>query len=182
MRVLGLMSLIWLGLVPACAHRAAPAGTSAGLATGAAAHDAGLANGLYAVLRESSTADSARVDAPGSAVLVYDRKYTDADPAVPPTWVALDTARFVPLILSGPPDAKKDGRGWTMLEVTLASEQVRPLEEFTRAHLGGRVAIVLGGEVISEHKVRAVVEGGKLQITRCGDNACDVLRVKLAGR
>jgi preprotein translocase subunit SecD len=66
-----------------------------------------------------------------------------------------------------------------MLSVTLSREQVKPLEDFTRAHLGGSVAILLDGEVISKHKVRAVVEGGRLQITRCGDNACDVLLAKL---
>jgi hypothetical protein len=138
-----------------------------------------LADGVYAVLRESSSPDSARVDAAGSIVLLYDQKYSEADQGGPPEYLAIDTNSFVPLILEGAPDATKDGRGFTLLSVTLARDQVKPLEEFTRAHLGGKVAVVLDGEVISKHKVRSVIEGGKVQITRCGDNACDVLRAKL---
>jgi preprotein translocase subunit SecD len=174
-RILVFAAALWPTL--SCApHRSAgnrPSGADGRLG-------AGLQNGIYSVLREAGTPDSARVGAPGSVVLTYDRKYTDAETTTPPTYVALDTTVCVPLILSAPPDARKDGRGWTMLSVTLAKDQVKPLEDFTRAHLGGRVAIVLDGEIISEHKVRAVIEHGQLQITRCGDNACDVLRAKLA--
>jgi hypothetical protein len=137
------------------------------------------ANGFYAVTARASTADSARAASPGSAVLVYDQKYTAVDPNVTPEYVAIDTTFFVPLILDGPPEARPDGRGWTMLSVSLAGDQVKPLEDFSRAHLGGRVAIVIGGEIISMHKVREVLTGGKVQITRCVDNACQVLYTKL---
>ncbi len=169
------LALLWM--TPACTRNPTPKG---GPATQTEHAAAALPNGLYAVIREASTPDSARLEGPGHTVAVYDRKYTDADLTTPPAYLALDTTTYVPLILSGPPDARKDGRGWTMLSVTLSREQVKPLEDFTRAHLGGRVAILLDGEVVSMHKVRAVVEGGQLQITRCGDNACDVLLAKLA--
>lgn len=139
----------------------------------------GLSDGVYAVLQEAASPESARVDAPGSIVLVYDRKYSDSDKGTPPEYLAIDTGSFVPMILEGSPVARKDDRGFTLLSVTLARDQVKPLEEFTRTHLGGRVAIILDGEVVSMHKVRSVIEGGKLQITRCGDNACDVLFSKL---
>ncbi len=168
--------LAQLWLTPSCTRNSTPKERSSTRSE----HEAtALPNGLYAVIREASMPDSARLEGPGHSVVVYDRKYTDADPATPPEYLALDTESYVPLVLSGPPDARKDGRGWTMLSVTLSHEQVKPLEDFTRAHLGGTVAILLDGEVISKHKVRAVVEGGQLQITRCGDNACDVLLAKL---
>jgi hypothetical protein len=111
--------------------------------------------------------------------LLYDRKYSESDKNQPPKYVALDTSFFVPLVLAGPPDARKDDRGWTLLSVTLAREQVKSLENFTRAHLGGTVATVVGGEIVTMHKVRTVIQDGRAQITRCQDDACQVLLVKL---
>jgi hypothetical protein len=35
------------------------------------------------------------------------------------------------------------------------------------------------GEIVTLHKIRTVVTGGKLQITRCTDDACVVIRAKL---
>lgn len=139
-----------------------------------------LANGVYAVVREGLTRDEVRIEKFSCAVLVYDRKYSDADKNEPPRYVALDTSSFVPLVLAGPPDAQKDDRGWTSLSVALAREHVRTLEEFTRVHLGGKVAIVIGGEVITIHKVQTVIQDGRARLTRCGDDACKTLLLKLA--
>ncbi len=139
-----------------------------------------LENGVYAVLREGLTRAAAEAGKAQHAVLVYDQKYSDADKEEPPRYVSLDTSFFVPLILAGPPDAHKDDRGRTLLNVTLAPEHVKTLEEFTRAHLEGRVAIVIGGDIVTMHKVRSVIRDGKAQITRCGDDACKTLLLKLA--
>ncbi len=140
-----------------------------------------LRNGVYAVLKEAPAAEQAQVKGVNHAVLLYDRKYSETDRNQPAKYVAIDTASFVPLVLAGPPDAKTDDRGWTLLSVKLAREHVKTLEDFTRAHLNGTVAIVLGGEIITLHKVRSVITGGDVQITRCYDNACQVLRAKLTG-
>jgi hypothetical protein len=82
--------------------------------------------------------------------------------------------------LAGPPNAQRDDRGWTSLNVTLAPQHVKALEHFTRAHLDSVVAIVIDGEIITMHKVRTVIEDGKAQITRCSDDACRSLLLKLA--
>jgi hypothetical protein len=138
-----------------------------------------IANGVYAVLNEGKTPKEARNVKGSPAVLVYDGRYTDSSQVQNPSYVAVDTSFFVPLIIEGAPDAQKDGRGHTMLGVALKKQYTKVLEDFSRAHLNGRIAIVLGGEVISMHKVRSVITGGKFQITRCYDNACDVLQSKL---
>jgi len=139
-----------------------------------------LVNGVYAVLREGLTRAEVQTEKRPHVVLVYDRKYSDADRDRPPQYVALDTSFFVPLVLSGQPDAQRDDRGWTLLKVTLARQHVKTLEDFTRAHLGGRMAIVIDGEIITMHKVRAVIKDGRAQITRCSDDACRTLLLKLA--
>jgi len=136
-------------------------------------------NGVYAVLRDAPTWTKAQDRDTACAVLPYDHKYTDSTPGEPLRYIALDPTSFVPLILEGNPDATKDTGGKTILSVTLKKEYADALENFTRAHLGGKVAIVLDGEIVTIHKVRSIISGGKLQITRCSDNACDVLRAKL---
>jgi len=72
-----------------------------------------------------------------------------------------------------------DGQGKSILSVSLARKNVERTEAFTRAHLGGKVAMVIDGEIVTLHKIRSVITGGKLQITRCTDNACEVIRAKL---
>ncbi|HEY1205815.1 MAG: hypothetical protein ABSH46_12505 [Bryobacteraceae bacterium] len=144
-----------------------------------AADPRSLANGVYAVLREGLTRAEAQTEKRPHVVLVYDRKYSDADKDRPPEYVALDTSFFVPLVLAGQPDAQRDDQGWTLLNITLARQHVKTLEDFTRAHLDGRIAIVIDGEIITMHKVRSVIKDGKAQITRCSDDACRTLLLKL---
>lgn len=139
-----------------------------------------LANGVYAVLREGRDREEVRSDKQGNDVLIYDRKYSVEDKNERPKYLALDTSSFVPLILAGRPDTYKDDRGWTALEITLAPQHVKTLENFTRAHLGGEVAIVIDGDVVTTHKVRSVITDGKAKITRCTDDACKTLLLKLA--
>jgi preprotein translocase subunit SecD len=136
-------------------------------------------DGVYAVLREGATRLDAQPDKGSAIVLLYDKKYSEADRGQPARYVALDSSAFVPLALAGPPEALRDSRGWTMLNVTLKQEQAKTLEILTRTHLGGTIAIVIDGEIITMHTVRSVIEGGRVQITRCQDDACKVLRLKL---
>jgi hypothetical protein len=139
-----------------------------------------LENGVYAILREASVRDSAHVAGRLYAILPYEAKYSEADADDPVIYVAIDTTSWVPLILEGAPEARPDGKGRTLLGVTLAREYVKAFEEFTTRHLGGSVAIVLDGEIVTMHKIRSIIREGKVQITRCDDNACEVLFAKLS--
>jgi len=138
-----------------------------------------VANGIYAVLNEGSTAAEASKGQKSPVVLIYDGRYTDSSQVQNPSFVVVDTTFFVPLIIEGTPDAQKDGRGHTLLGVSLKREYTDVLEKFTQAHIGGRVAIVLDREVITMHKIKSIIKGGKFQLTRCYDNACEALRSKL---
>lgn len=141
---------------------------------------ASLQNGAYLLLREASTAQEARVDGVSQIVLTYDRqKYGEATTNQPLSYVSIDPKDFVPLIIEGSPNMTKDGQGKSILSVSLTHASAEKAEAFTRAHLGGKIAMVVDGEIVTLHKIRSVVTGGKLQITRCQDNACEVIRAKL---
>jgi hypothetical protein len=138
-----------------------------------------IPNGFYSILVEATSRGEARTDSIPNIVLVYDGKYVDSSQTATPSYVALDTTFYIPLILEGSPTTNRDGNGRTLLGVTLSRKYITKLEDFTKAHLGGRVAIVLDGEIITMHKIRSVISEGKVQITRCYDNACEVLLSKL---
>ena len=158
-------------------QQAQPTNHAAAVVSPAAQH---LENGAYIILREAPTSQEARVAGVPSIVLTYDRrKYSDVPPNEPLTYVAIDPKDYVPLIIEGTPEMKSDGQGKSVLTVSLTRKNAERAEVFTRAHLGGRIAMVVGGEIVTLHKIRSVVTGGKVQITRCTDHACEVIRSKL---
>jgi len=139
-----------------------------------------LENGAYAILREAPPPQEAGAKGVSRVVLAYDRrKYSGAPPNEPLTYVAIAPEDHVPLIIEGRPEMKTDGQGKSVLTVSLARKNVQRAEAFTRAHLGGRMAMVVDGEIVTLHKIRSVITDGKVQITRCTDNACEVIRSKL---
>jgi hypothetical protein len=142
----------------------------------ASAPAAALPDGIYRVVRSQSEEPVPEASNPRFRVL-RDSVWDTDDAGT--RWVVLDPSSSVPLILEAPPLAEEDAGYLPLLRVTLARRYVRALEDFTRANLDGRAAVVLDGAIVTIHKVRAVVTGGVLQITRCSDHACDVLRSRL---
>lgn len=138
-----------------------------------------LKNGMYAVAATATSKEQVQAPQKMHRILVYEDKFSGSESPDPPLFVALETSRYVPLVLELPPEALKQPDGRTYLNVTLKKEHVEALEEFTREHLGGRVAIVLGGEIITMHKVRTVITGGKMMITRCMDDGCELIMSRL---
>ena len=168
------LTIIAVSFTPACAKR--PIAHGVVTSTTASAH---LSNGLYAVVAEAATADGAAPESRGARTLAYDAKKADPTSDVSSRYVTIDAASFVPLVLAREPDASPGEDGRMILSVALAPQYVRTLEDFTRAHLHGKAAVVLDGEILTVHKLREVVEGGRMQITRCTDRACASIRTKL---
>ena len=140
---------------------------------------AALADGFYSVRLEAPTEDAARRAFPQAVVLPYDRLYTGSDEPEERTWLAIDPAGAVPLELADAPEAREDGDGRALLSVRLAENRVDDLAAFTAAHLDRLAAILVDGEVVTMHRVRAVIADGRLQITRCDPNSCEAIRLRL---
>jgi hypothetical protein len=174
------LPILFVALLCTCGCSSPPARptnqTNAAVSPGA--HS--LENGAYIVLREASTPQDARIEGIPQVILAYDRrKYSDAPPNEPLVYVAINPTDYIPLLIEGVPEMQKDGQGKSILSVSLARKNVERTEAFTRAHLGGKIAMLVDGEIVTLHKIRSVISGGKLQITRCTDNACEVIRAKL---
>ncbi len=145
--------------------------TGTGLA--APAH---VADGFYAVVRREAGSQTPVPTGEHELRLRYHAAFRDAgDPAE--ETVVVRRQAFVPLLLKGAPtktaDPTQRTRFW--VGVSLTEEAARQFETFTAQHLGQSVAIVIGGEVITVHTIRQVIKDGRVQISRCGDEGCQVL-------
>lgn len=94
-------------------------------------------------------------------------------------YVVVDHSDFAPLQLSTKPDLDKQEDGKHRLLLNLTEDAKAKLAAFTKAHVNESAAIVVGGEALTIHTIREVIDSGKMQITRCTDDACEMLFVEL---
>lgn len=139
-----------------------------------------LADGLYSVERSARDLESLKPIHESETLIENDFHFLEPLEREPVIYLVLQTKTFIPLTLGADPreDTEKES-GKPRLQIQLTNNQVKPLQDFTSAHLGKTVAIVIGGEVVTTHKVRSVIEGGKLQITRCTKHGCETLFTSL---
>jgi preprotein translocase subunit SecD len=71
----------------------------------------------------------------------------------------------VPLELAQDPVCSEDEQGRKQIALTLTPEAGSALADLTRRLVGGQVAVVIGGEVISSHKVRQPILGNAVVIS-----------------
>jgi hypothetical protein len=95
------------------------------------------------------------------------------------TRIIIDTTEFVPLELEKPPVTEKETDQKKKLLLSLTKEVSEQLKTFTAKYLMRHVALVVDGEALTMHKIKVAITSGELQITRCNDNACEKLFVKL---
>lgn len=139
-----------------------------------------LADGFYFVPRQNLDAKKLEPLNAGEVLLANDFQYLEPEEREPTVHVVLQTQSFIPLTMAADPVEDKDEQtGKPRLSLQLTEDQVKPLEEFTRAHVGDTVAIVIGGDVVTTHKVREPITGGHLQVTRCTKHGCYTLYSKL---
>lgn len=95
----------------------------------------------------------------------------------------VDTKEFVPMkitkkpTISANPNPKIEGdtTRLSQLRITLLPKYAKLLEDFTTKYVDQKITIVIGGKAITKHRVREPIVGGRLQISRCTDEACTVL-------
>jgi len=148
------------------------------IASQAAAPPRQLPDGVYAVLRDSLTKNEVLPLRSGESLVVHRHRYLkNADE--PPRFVVVGNTPDVLLDLDGQPKAIKDGAEVVGLLLKLRPKAAEALERLTRDRVGGQVAIVIGSEVVTMHKVRGVIKGGEVQITSCAPRAAPYLLQRL---
>ena len=135
-----------------------------------------IRDGFYEV-RYIDTTGTTKLKEEGHASLSLDTVFNVGDHRK----VIIDLSDFVPLEMEGDPIAEKQTGSKKLLSITLSKSAAEKMKNFTSKRVMKQVAIVINGEVITMHKVREAITGPGIQITRCDDNACEYLFVKIKG-
>lgn len=141
-----------------------------------------LPDGVYAVLRDSLK-EKDLLPLKGTEALVVNRyRFLKKADQQPPRFLVVRAAPDVELTLVGEPKAVKDGDEVVRILLKLQPKAAKALERLTTAHRGKQVAIIIGGEVVTVHKVREVIKGGEVQITSCTPGGAKYLLAQLRAR
>jgi preprotein translocase subunit SecD len=138
-----------------------------------------LPDGVYAVLRESLKEKDVLPLKDGESLIVHRHRYLKKDDKEPPRFLVVRSAPDVALDLIGEPKAVKEGEEVVRILLKLQPKAAMALERLTSDRLGRQITIVLGGEVVTMHKIREVIKGGEVQITSCAAGAASYLLAQL---
>jgi preprotein translocase subunit SecD len=141
-----------------------------------------LVDGLYLIQREAKSEKDLGPIKDVEKILVNDYEFIAPEERGETSYIVVSKNTFIPIILAGEPVKSNDQTGKPKLEISLAEDQILPLEKFTTENVMKSVAIVIGGKVVTMHKIRVPIVGGKMQITRCTDHGCEALYTQLQRR
>ncbi|MDX1406765.1 MAG: hypothetical protein R3330_01495 [Saprospiraceae bacterium] len=135
-----------------------------------------LPDGVYPVVNAYQQ-DPAISDS-STRVISYNYRIVDST-AQSDRFLEVVVKDYAPLHLDRAPERVRQADDRSHLFLTLDRRAGRQLKRLTRKYAGGRVAMVIGGEAVTMHKIRTPITGGRLQITRCTDDACNYLFLEL---
>jgi preprotein translocase subunit SecD len=135
-------------------------------------------DGVYAVLREGGKEKDVLPLKDGE-VLVVDRHRYRNDDKEPPRYLVVHSTPDADLALAGERQAVKEGEEVVRILLKLQPMAATALERLTSDRLGEQITIVLGGEVVTMHKIRDVIKGGEVQITSCAAGTANYLLKQL---
>jgi preprotein translocase subunit SecD len=138
-----------------------------------------IPDGVYAVRRDGLKEKDVLPLKDGEVLIVHRHRYLKNDEKEPPRFLVVDSAPAVTLDLIGEPKAVTEGAETVRILLKLQPKAASALERLTKDHLGKEVTIVLGGEVVTMHKIRNVIKGGDVQITSCAVGAAGFLLEEL---
>jgi preprotein translocase subunit SecD len=136
-------------------------------------------DGVYAVLRESLKEKEVLPLKEGEVLVVHQARYLKKEEKEPPRYLVVHAVPEVVFDAAGKPKAVKEGKEVVGISLKLQPKAAAALERLTRDHLGKQLAIVLGGEVVTMHKVREVIKNGDAQISCCAAGSANYLLEQL---
>ncbi len=141
--------------------------------------ESSIDNGFYLVTWRGINKDDAPPPGHDEYLLEYKYQFLDPTSDRPHEYVVVNAQQRVPIELSEDPTSVPLDDGRIHLELSLTPEAGKTLENLTHGNVGRKIAIVIGSEVVTTHTIREAIKGGKVRISRCGDDACRYILAKL---
>jgi preprotein translocase subunit SecD len=138
-----------------------------------------VADGVYAVRRDSVREQDLLPLQDGEALVVNRHRYLNQDQGEPPIHVVVRAIPDVGLDLARAPEAVTEKGEVVRILLKLRPDAAAALERLTGDPQCRQVAIVLGSEIVTMHKVREPIRGGDVQITSCAPGAASYLLDRL---
>jgi hypothetical protein len=177
-----LVTVIAVGCAPAergeSRHQGRPAESHPAVALPDGIYLVAPAEGVQSGPASGPVENEPRNPVPATRVIPYDHRFLDPA-ADEPDSIVVVPSEYVLMQLDREPEGTEGEGGKLTLLLSMTRVATDQLAQFTEKHLGERVAIVIGGQAVTQHKIRSRIEGGKLQITRCDDDACRSLLIEL---
>ena len=136
-----------------------------------------LEDGMYLVERGGNHRSVIYPLAANEKIITWNENFLEYNKKM--KYLIVNTEEFAAIQLTEEPVAEPGDNGFKKLDLSLNDQATKDFALFTKKHLNKMIAIVVGGEALSKHQIRAVIDGGKIQITRCNDNACEKLMYEL---
>jgi preprotein translocase subunit SecD len=136
-----------------------------------------LPSGIYKVLREGAAEKAVLPTKDDETVAVNNHRYLKKDDKEPPVYLVVHKLPDVPLVLAEEPTSVKDENG-LQIRLKLHADYTKKMEQFTRENKGSGAAFIIGGEVVTVHKIRDVITGGAVQVSICGSEEAGVYLLK----
>lgn len=137
-----------------------------------------LKDGLYLVA--GIVSDSTRTETKNKQkVLVHFNKQFSENAPENSSALIVYTDNFVPLELNKEPELLKQNDAQKTIQLSFTKLASEKLAAFTSHNIMKEATLIVNGEALTLHKIRAAITSGKMEISRCGDNACEKIYVEL---
>lgn len=135
----------------------------------------GSKSGIYLVLRSDGSKSKIEPIAPGEKLLIDDGRFLEESERDPAEFVVVEEKSFIPFKLDQKPveGYTKDNKPKVFLQ--FAKTQAKELDALTGNNVGKRIAIVICDQIVSCHKIKEALKGGKMQISRCTKESCKLI-------
>lgn len=142
-----------------------------------------MVDGIYLVHRWTETqSDLFPLQADERYVRYDENKFFQLkdDEPEPVKYIGLSKTEFIPFQLTGKPDSIRQPDGRLEIGLEFSPDMKSRLTSFSQKYLGRQVAMVIGGDVITLHKVRSVIKSDGIKISRCTDDGCQLILSKFS--
>lgn len=137
-----------------------------------------LEDGMYLITRTGTSESELLPLNENERIIEFNQEFidkTDQEPLL----LVIDETEYAPFLLAEKPTTETQEDSRKRLLLTMNEKGKAQLAAFTEKHLMQMTGIVVKGEALTKHQIKAAIDGGKLQITRCTDNACEMLFIEL---